>query len=58
MLSNNGLAMEQSTLLQNQYPVEELKKAKLTLCLNSNYAHIIYITHANCDYIKSILAVL
>ncbi len=48
MLSNNGLAMEQSTFLQNQFPVEEgIIVFKFKLCI-----YYIYITYAYCDYIK------
>ena len=45
-LSYNGWAMEQSTLLQNQFPVEEVKidiMFKCKLCIYNTY---IYKTHA------------
>jgi hypothetical protein len=44
--------MEQLTLLQNQFPVEEVKidiMIKYKLCIYNIYIHI---KHAYCDYTK------
>ena len=51
-LPNKSWVMEQLTLLQNQFPVEEVKidiMIKFKLCIYNIYIHI---KHAYCDYKK------
>ncbi len=58
-LSYNGWTMEKLTILQNQFPVEEVKiniMFKYKLCIYNIYN--IYNTHAYCNYTKNIFFVL